>query len=184
MSRNGCVALPHGAMGCLQFVIVAFPNHTHLLFITLRPRLSKVGKSRPWGYKTQTQNKLQWLAACWHVSASSQSLRFILSLRMNASFITLRQGLQKSEPTSWKVRPQLILVNAQFIWVILVWILARQLIFFHYTSLTDLKFRLVLFWPYSPTWQVTASVWQIWVFPVLNSPNISVIDPVSIPPVM
>jgi len=32
------------------------------------------------------------------------------------------------------------------------------------------------------TWQVTASVWQICVFPVRNSPNISVILPVSIPP--
>ena len=31
-------------------------------------------------------------------------------------------------------------------------------------------------------WQVTARVWQIWLFPVLNSPKISVIDPVSIPP--
>ena len=27
------VALPHGAMGCLQFVIVVFPDHTHLLFL-------------------------------------------------------------------------------------------------------------------------------------------------------
>ena len=32
------------------------------------------------------------------------------------------------------------------------------------------------------TWQVTANVWHICVFPVLNSPNISVIEPVSIPP--
>ena len=31
-----------------------------------------------------------WLAACGHVSASSQSLGFILSLRMNSSFITSR----------------------------------------------------------------------------------------------
>ena len=40
---------------------------------------SWVGRSRPRGYKTrvhsQTQNKAQWLAACGHVSASSQSLR-------------------------------------------------------------------------------------------------------------
>ena len=49
----------------------------------------------PWGYKTwvhtdsQTQrNKVQWLAAWGHVSASSQSLRFILSLRLYSSFIT------------------------------------------------------------------------------------------------
>ena len=37
-------------------------------------------KTWPRGYKTgdqsQTQNKAQWLAACGHVSASSQSLRF------------------------------------------------------------------------------------------------------------
>ena len=54
-------------------------------------------ESRPRGYKTgvqsQTQNKAQWLAACGHVSASNQSLRFILSLRMNSSFITSRPGL-------------------------------------------------------------------------------------------
>ena len=37
---------------------------------------------------SQTQNKVQWLAACGHVSASSQSLRFILSLRLYSSFIT------------------------------------------------------------------------------------------------
>ena len=39
---------------------------------------------------SQAQNKAQLLAACGHVSASSQSLRFILSLRMNSSFITSR----------------------------------------------------------------------------------------------
>ena len=53
--------------------------------------------TRPRGYKTwvqsQTQNKAQWLAACGHVSTSSQSLRFILSLRMNSRFITSRPGL-------------------------------------------------------------------------------------------
>ena len=42
--------------------------------------------SWPRGYKTwvqpQTQNKVQWLAPWRHVSASSQSLRFILSLRL------------------------------------------------------------------------------------------------------
>ena len=42
--------------------------------------------------QTQTQNKVRWLAACGHMSASSQSLRFILSLRMNSSFITLSLG--------------------------------------------------------------------------------------------
>ena len=53
--------------------------------------------SWPQGYKawvhSQTQNKAQWLADCGHVSAISQSLRFILSLRMNSSFITSRPVL-------------------------------------------------------------------------------------------
>ena len=33
------------------------------------------------------------------------------------------------------------------------------------------------------TWHVTQRVWHNWVFPERNSPYISVIDPVSIPPV-
>ena len=33
MSRGGWAALPRGATGCLQFVIVVFPDHTHLLFL-------------------------------------------------------------------------------------------------------------------------------------------------------
>ena len=53
--------------------------------------------TRPWGYKTwvhsQTQNKAQWLAACGHVSASNQSLFFILNQRLCSSFITSMQGL-------------------------------------------------------------------------------------------
>ncbi len=32
------------------------------------------------------------------------------------------------------------------------------------------------------SWQVTARVWQICDFPVRNSPNISVTEPVSMPP--
>ena len=28
-----CVALPRGAIGFLQFVIVVFPDHIHLLFL-------------------------------------------------------------------------------------------------------------------------------------------------------
>ena len=48
----------------------------------------------PPGYKTlvqsQPHNKAQCLAACGHMSASSQSVRFSLSLRMNSSFITSR----------------------------------------------------------------------------------------------
>ena len=52
---------------------------------------------RPRGYKTwlhsQTPNKAHRLAACGHMSASSQSLRFILSIRLYSSFITSRLGL-------------------------------------------------------------------------------------------
>ena len=33
MSRGGWAALPRGVTGCLQFVIVVFPDHTHLLFL-------------------------------------------------------------------------------------------------------------------------------------------------------
>ena len=32
VSRDFCVALLHDATGWLQFVIVVFPGHTHLLF--------------------------------------------------------------------------------------------------------------------------------------------------------
>ena len=42
--------------------------------------------------QSQTQNKVQSLAACGHVFASSQSLRIILNLRMNSSFTTSRPG--------------------------------------------------------------------------------------------
>ena len=45
----------------------------------------------------QTQNKAQGLAACGHVSARSQSMRFILSLRMFISFITSRPGVGDKE---------------------------------------------------------------------------------------
>ena len=45
------------------------------------------GISWPQGYKTGvhslTENKTQWLTAWGHMSASSQSLRFTLSLRLN-----------------------------------------------------------------------------------------------------
>ena len=53
--------------------------------------------NQAWGYKTrvhsQTQNKAHWLAACGLLSASSQSLHFILSLRLYSSFITSRPDL-------------------------------------------------------------------------------------------
>ena len=66
--------------------------HTLSLF-----KISYEIKTRPRGYKTwvhsPTQNKVQWLAAWGHVSASSQSFRFILSWRLCSSFITLRPVL-------------------------------------------------------------------------------------------
>ena len=34
---GGWAALPGGARGCLQFVIVVFPDHTHLLFFMHKP---------------------------------------------------------------------------------------------------------------------------------------------------
>ena len=43
--------------------------------------------------QSQTPNKTQRLADCGHMSASSQSLCFSLSLRMNSSFITLRPDI-------------------------------------------------------------------------------------------
>ena len=41
VSRDCCVALTRGAMGCLQFVIVVITDHTHLLLyrmVTLKIR--------------------------------------------------------------------------------------------------------------------------------------------------
>ena len=41
VSRDCCVALPHDATGFfLQFVIVLFPDHTHLLFLSILMGLS------------------------------------------------------------------------------------------------------------------------------------------------
>ena len=37
------VALPHGAVFGLQFVIVAFPDHTHFLFVCLMVILILMG---------------------------------------------------------------------------------------------------------------------------------------------
>ena len=50
------------------------------------------------------------LAACGQVSASSQSLRFILSLRMNSSFITLEPGLLSISPNLNKHSNIIILI--------------------------------------------------------------------------
>ena len=35
MSRDCCVALPRGAMSLSAVVIAIFPDHTHLLFLTV-----------------------------------------------------------------------------------------------------------------------------------------------------
>ena len=35
VSRDCFVALPRGATVCLQFVIVVFPDHTHLLYLRI-----------------------------------------------------------------------------------------------------------------------------------------------------
>ena len=49
----------------------------------------------PRGYKTWVHSQTQqWLAACGHVSASSQSLHFILSLSLYSSFITSGPGFK------------------------------------------------------------------------------------------
>ena len=36
MARDCCVALPYGAMGFLQFVIVVFTDHAHLLVLAIQ----------------------------------------------------------------------------------------------------------------------------------------------------
>ena len=46
VSRGCCVALPRGAMVCLQFVIVVFTEYTHLLFL--------LGLSKPVKGKTKS----------------------------------------------------------------------------------------------------------------------------------
>ena len=67
--------------GCLRFVIVVFPDHTLILY-PIELQLKKVSNSN---------KDNDWLLA--DTSASSQSLCFILSLRMDSSFITSRPDL-------------------------------------------------------------------------------------------
>ena len=84
---------------------------TQALNHTIAPcdEIHPVTQTRPRGCKawvhSQTHNKVQWLAACGHVAASSQSLHFILSLKMCSSFITSRPGIPRDMLTtsnSWK----------------------------------------------------------------------------------
>ena len=57
--------------------------------------------TRPRRYQTrvdsQTQNKAQWLAACGHMSASSQSLPFVLSLRCLLQLYNLKARKTKKQ---------------------------------------------------------------------------------------
>ena len=86
------VALPSGAMDWSAVCDCVF----YLITLTCFLWVLKVSMTRTQDYKTwvhsQTQNKAQWLAAYGHVSESSQSLRFILSLILYLSSITLRPG--------------------------------------------------------------------------------------------
>ena len=88
-----------------------YQNELLLIKASVQPSIIKVikgAKILPRGYKTwvQSQNKAQWLAACGHVSTSKQSLRYILSPRMNSSFITrnrYNQVPQLTQDTNGKV---------------------------------------------------------------------------------
>ena len=48
MFRDSGVALPRGAMGCLRFVIVVFPDHTHLLLVESIMRNNSVNICQNW----------------------------------------------------------------------------------------------------------------------------------------
>ena len=56
MSSDCCVALPRSAMCVLQFVIVVFPDHTHLLFFYVHFKLVE---------------KVIYLSASWCESAGN-----------------------------------------------------------------------------------------------------------------
>ena len=72
--------------------------------------LSLLRGNKTW-VQSQTQNKAQWFAACGHVSASSHSLCFILSLWLYASCITSRpcrkldQGQPRTTSQKYIVEP-------------------------------------------------------------------------------
>ena len=55
MSCDGWAALPRGATGCLQFVIVVFPDHTHLLFL-LKDTYNKISL----GFNVQPTDEVIW----------------------------------------------------------------------------------------------------------------------------
>ena len=93
------VTFPYDASGQVWYLILSISDlclllnfwiqcsrSFHLFFLKLNFIIFKASRS-------QTQNNAQRLADCGHVSASSQSLHFILSLRMKSSFITSRPGV-------------------------------------------------------------------------------------------
>ena len=84
------------AAECLAVCSSSCPAHMHSKMNTTDYSPSDF-ENLPRGYKTgvqsQTPNKAQWFVACGYVSTSNQSLPFILSLRMNSSFITSRPDL-------------------------------------------------------------------------------------------
>ena len=50
MFRGGRAALPRGAIGCLRFVIVVFPDHTHLLFLRSADKLRYFANLCNWSH--------------------------------------------------------------------------------------------------------------------------------------
>ena len=70
--------------------------------------------SWPRGYKTcgqpQTQNKAQGLAACGHVFASSQSLRFLES-ENELKFYNLEARVQITLTVSWNLESDQLKIN-------------------------------------------------------------------------
>ena len=111
LSTNGFFILVwlniHGMAHCVHLGVTGYTIQTKFYFLPKSSSVCLTGVVH-WllhvevtpgleVYKTwvhsQTKNKGHWLDACGHVSASSQSLCFILSLRMTSSFITSRPDI-------------------------------------------------------------------------------------------
>ena len=83
-----------GSELCKQILGISMGTNYTLIFIW---QICFVMREASCGFFAEYSLKLKikrndWLLACGHVSSSSQSLRSILSLRMNSSFITSRPG--------------------------------------------------------------------------------------------
>ena len=86
----------------------------------------------PQGYKTgvlsQTQNKVQWLAACGHVSASNQSLRFFFESENELKFYNL-EAWSLWFPSVWN---NVLLTSCHFatrvnaVWILQPWTLSHM----------------------------------------------------------